>query len=142
MSIAQALCKLWCHLFNKLQRQATSCDEVICNCCKKAKPAEHLCYIQEDIKAFNDNKKNEKNLFVDYDFECSQSTLYPDDDCAFLHESTHCVMQTTCVTCQNVTDLYKACDNCGVRQQVFTEDVVNQFRNYLVDPAVNGNSTK
>lgn len=113
------------------------CNEIYCKTCKKFSYQDHLCYIQIDLKKYNDKD----TLFIFYDLETQQEDFTSDDkligdhNCIKLHKPNLCVFTQRCDHCINTFSETIICERCGVRQhqlnggnviELFTQHLLNQ----------------
>lgn len=105
------------------------CGTKFCNTCKKIMPVRHECFIPIG-KPKSHNRKLE--LFIFFDFECCQSTYFSRDETKRVHIPNLCVSHQVCGVCDILSDIQMFCFNCGVREQIFSEEnVVDKFMTYL-----------
>lgn len=92
-------------------------------------PIRHQCFIP--ISTRKPYKKNAQ-IFIFYDFECTQNKPIPDKDNSFEHVPNLCVAQQACDTCEKEENIDSDCSNCGKREHIFErENVVENFMLYL-----------
>ena len=97
--------------------------EHYCNICKKHVEADHLCYVQKQPP----HKKKKKDLYVFYDFECSQETG--------VHVPNFCVAHRACADCIHlpIEDECQTCSNMpGGREVIFSgKKTLEEFLTWL-----------
>lgn len=125
------LCRRCCRRLDKSANHV--CGQVECSNCRKMVGSNHLCHMQP--RANNCDKKN--ILFIFYDFESRQDEKVPGTDDTFLHIPNLCVVQQACTVCIESPDISQWCQNCGIREHVFSKDPVKQFVEYAVRPKTN-----
>lgn len=105
------------------------CGIKYCYLCKSEKPIRHECYIPivEPKRA-----KFNKELYVFFDLECTQSTPFPGDNTKFEHKVNLCVVHQSCDTCNTISDISISCSNCSIREHIFDgHDIIEKFMKYL-----------
>lgn len=116
-----------CYSYDKKKKHV--CGIKYCYICKAEKAVRHECFIP--IVAPKTPKFN-KELYVFFDLECSQTEHFPGDERKFLHKPNLCVVQQSCDSCADISDVSQSCANCFTREHVFYGgDVIDKFMNYL-----------
>ncbi|KAK4874279.1 hypothetical protein RN001_013639 [Aquatica leii] len=105
------------------------CGFKFCYICQKQQPVRHFCYMTKSV--VKNTKKNLKTLFIFFDLECKQETLVDGTRNHYLHKPNLCVAAHVCFKCLNDEDINNNCSTCGTRLNVFNEEPVISFLNYV-----------
>lgn len=76
----------------------------------------------------------EKELFLFYDFECTQDKPFVDDPSKYEHKPNLCAVQAACGVCSDTLSYDSVCENCGVQSRVFKSgDVVHELMTFIAN---------
>lgn len=110
-------------------RKPHTCDSKYCRICCKDQPIRHECYMP--VTAVKESSGG-KELFIFYDFECTQDKSFQDDRTKFQHKPNLCVVQVACSVCSEELSHEIICKNCGVRSHTFkSDDVVEELMLFI-----------
>lgn len=115
-------------------RKVHTCGEFFCKVCKDHFSSPHLCFMKKDKKT--NPPSAEKIMFVYWDTETSQDTLINEQNVqnGTRHIVNLLVSQSQCNNCSDVTDVNHVCQLCGDRQQIFVNDPIKSFLDFLALP--------
>ena len=105
------------------------CGISFCKQCSKRLAFNDACFMQF-VGGGKNLKAEKKFLYIFYDFETRQNTSYGEN--ARIHMPNICVAHQVCTDCIDVDDLKIICSKCGVREFIFTEDLVKQLMNLCI----------
>jgi hypothetical protein len=105
------------------------CTERYCSVCSQYRKLGHLCYMSP-LK--DELPSTSKVLFVFYDFETTQDTVY--SETATEHVPNLLCLQQFCSQCENIADIDVDCPQCLKRKHSFWEDPVGNLLTYLCEP--------
>lgn len=111
------------------KKKPHACGMKYCRICRTDKPVRHECFIPvvEPKK-----HKVDKELFIFFDLECTQSKPFTADSTKFVHTPNLCVSHQVCDTCEEIDNVSGTCGNCGTRQMIFYgHHVIARFMEYL-----------
>ncbi|KAJ8685255.1 hypothetical protein QAD02_021048 [Eretmocerus hayati] len=120
-------------LWYKARGRVHSCDEIFCKSCKSRHSPNHLCHIRTRASKTTTTTPSEthgvsqckpKNLFVFYDFEATQNTVYRQvgESYEYIHKVDLCVAQSCCDACLRIDDMSYICNFCGPRQRTMSSE--------------------
>lgn len=111
------------------KKKPHACGIKYCRICRTDKPVRHECFIPNVPPK---KHKFNKELFIFFDLECTQSKSFTDDATKFVHIPNLCVSHQVCDTCEIIKDVNEPCENCGIREMIFFGDnVITHFMEYL-----------
>jgi hypothetical protein len=76
----------------------------------------------------------DKVLYVYYDLQTTQNTLFVISNRAPLHVPYLICLQQSCSLCESTDDIMQDCAPCGKRKHVFWDNPVGDMLSYLCDP--------
>ncbi|KAJ8685537.1 hypothetical protein QAD02_021330, partial [Eretmocerus hayati] len=120
-------------LWYRARGRVHSCDEIFCKSCKSRHSPNHLCHIRTRASKSTTTTASEtqgvsqckpKKLFVFYDFEATQNTVYRQvgESYEYIHKVDLCVAQSCCDACLHIDDMTYICNFCGPRQRTMSSE--------------------
>lgn len=111
------------------KKKPHTCGIKYCRICRTDKPVRHECFIPSVAPK---KHKFNRELFIFFDLECTQSKPFTDDAAKFAHTPNLCVSHQVCATCEIITDMNLPFENCGIREMIFFgNNVITHFMEYL-----------
>lgn len=151
----------------KMHKKSHMCGEVYCKTCKDYFDHDHACYMlpvyteenQNKSDPENDNKKDDRSVYIFFDIECTQDDLI---ECEFgyqrgedslkcinckksscgtyEHKPNLCVAHKVCLECcdKELTPS-SICEHCGQNERVFSgSSTLDEFCKWLFSGSNNG----
>ncbi|KAK4883382.1 hypothetical protein RN001_006701 [Aquatica leii] len=111
-------CRLCLHTVWVTKKTEHKCGFTYCRLCFKLQPLQHFCYMTPDNPR-KELKQKKSFLFIFYDIESRQETLFGKMPNSFIHEPNLCISAHVCSVCINNENMMETCEFCGKRINVF-----------------------